>query len=135
MKDDLAARRAKAEARHIEMVRQAMVAYFRQGCGKTKIHKLTPEPVQEKRANACRGSLTIAKGMHKARGNPHPSSMRPLLRNSVDRKSMESQLRARTSLSPQQGEAFMQYQLGPATVPETGVGAFEQKSRNRRGVQ
>lgn len=135
IKDELAEKWAKAEARRLEMVGQATVEYLRQGFGKTTIHKLTPGPVQEKRADACRLSPTMARGMHKARSNLHPSSIRAPLRNSKDRKSMESRLRARTWLSLHRCETVQQYLPGPANVIEAGVGAPAQKLRKRRGYE
>ena len=82
---------------------------------KTKKQKLAPESVQEKLAKACRCSLSMPKGMHKERCNFHPSNMRALLRvNAANRTSMEAQLRTRTSLSPQQREAALEYLFGPA---------------------
>ena len=123
-KDELAEKKAKAEAKHLELVKQATVEYLRQELGKTKKQKLAPESVQEKLAKACRCSLTMPKGMHKDRCNFHPSNMRTLLRNNIaNRKSMESQLRTRTSLSPQQHEAALEYLLGPAVTLETGAGS------------
>ena len=66
----------------------------------------------------------MPKGMHKDRCNFHPSNMRTLLRNNIaNRKSMESQLRTRTSLSPQQREAALEYLFGPAVALETGAGS------------
>ena len=115
LKDELAEKKAKAEAKHLELVKQAALVYLRQEFGKTKKQKLAPESVQEKLAKACRCSLSMPKGMHKERCNFHPSNMRALLRvNAANRTSMEAQLRTRTSLSPQQQEAALEYLFGPA---------------------
>ena len=123
-KDELAEKKAKAEAKHLELVKQATVEYLRQEFGKTKRQKLAPESVQEKLAKACRCSLTMPKGMHQDRCNLHPPKTRTLLRNNIaNRKSMESQLRTRTSLSPQQREAALEYLFGPAVALETGAGS------------
>ena len=114
-KDELAERRAKAEAKHLELVKQATVEYLRQELGKTNKQKLAPGSVQEKLAKACRCSLSMSKGMHKERCNFHPSNMRALLRvNAANRTSMEAELRTRTPLSPQQREAALEYLFGPA---------------------
>jgi hypothetical protein len=115
LKDELAEKKAKADAKHLELVKQAALEYLRQEFGKTKKQKLAPESVQEKLAKACRCSLSMPKGMHKERCNFHPSNMRALLRvNAANRTSMEAQLRTRTSLSPQQREAALEYLFGPA---------------------
>ena len=116
-KDELAEKKAKAEAKHLELVKQATVEYLRQEFGKTRKQKLAPKSVQEKLAKACRCSLSMPKGMHKDRCNFHPSNMRNLLRaNVANRASMEAQLRPRTSLSPQQREAALGYLSGPAVA-------------------
>ena len=135
-KDELAERKAKAEAKHFELVKQATVEHLRQEFDKTRKQKLAPESVQEKLAKACRCSLSLPKGMHKDRCNFHPSTMRALLRaNVANRASMEAQLRTRTSLSPQQREAALEYLFGPAVALETGAGAPRLNFRNRRGVE
>ena len=135
-KDELAEKKAKAEAKHLELVKQATVEHLRQELGKTKKQKLAPESVQEKLAQACRCSLSLPKGMHKDRCNFHPSTMRALLRaNVANRASMEAQLRTRTSLSPHQREAALEYLFGPAVALETGAGAPRLNFRNRRGVE
>ena len=126
-KDELAEKKAKAEAKHFELVKQATVEHLRQELGKTKKQKLAPESVQEKLAKACRRSLSMPKGMHKDRCNFHPSNMRNLLRaNVANRASMEAQLRTRTSLSPQQREAALEYLFGPAVALETGASTSRQ---------
>ena len=135
-KDDLAEKKAKAEAKHLELVKQATVEHLRQELGKTRKQKFAPESVQEKLAKACRCSLSMPKGMHKDRCNFHPSNMRNLLRaNVANRASMEAQLRTRTSLSPQQREAALEYLFGPAVAPETGALTSRQYSGNRQGVE
>ena len=133
--DELAEKKAKADAKHLELVKQATVEDLRQELGKTRKQKFAPESVQEKLAKACRRSLSIPKGMHKDRCNLHPSSMRNRLRaNAANRASMEAQLRTRTSLSPQQREAALGYLFGPAVALETVALTSRQNSGNRQGV-
>ena len=64
-KDELAEKKAKAEAKHFELVKQATVEYLRQEFGKTRKQKFAPESVQERLAKACRCSLSMPEGMLK----------------------------------------------------------------------
>ena len=64
-KDEPAEKKAKAEAKHLELVKQATVEHLRQEFGKTKKQKFAPESVQERLAKACQCSLSMPRGMHK----------------------------------------------------------------------
>ena len=109
LKDEAAEKKANAEARQLDLVREAARAFLRQEYGTSKKQKATPTEVQEKLARACRCSLTVASGLHEDRCNLHPATMRSILpRNVENRTAVEG--------SPQQREAALQHLFGPAEV-------------------
>ena len=119
-----AKRKAKAEARQLELVKEAAVESLRHQFGKSKKQKVAPDPVREKLSKAWRCSQTMPAGMHKDNCTFHPANMRSLLRhNATNRVSIENQLRTRTSLSLGQREAALEYLFGPAVVISPGAEA------------
>ena len=116
--DQLAEKKAKADAKHLELVKQATVEDLRQELGKTRKQKFAPESVQEKLAKACRRSLSMPKGMNKDRCNFHPSTMRNLLRaNMANRAAMEAQLRTRTPPQPTAARGGLGVFVRPGSCP------------------
>ena len=58
-RDQLAERKGKADARHLELVEQAAVELLRGQFGKTNEQKAAPESVKEKLAKACHLSMAV----------------------------------------------------------------------------
>jgi hypothetical protein len=59
----------------------------------------------------------MAAGMHKERCTFHPENLLAVLRaNVANSKSIETQLRTRTTLSQQQREAALEFMFGPAVA-------------------
>ena len=77
IKAELSEKKAKSEARQLELVKEAAVGYLREQFGKGKKPKVALHPVRERLSKACRCSQTLPAGDTRADAPATPRTCGP----------------------------------------------------------